>query len=158
MSSHEPNRGVALAGALVLVIVLVAGIGLIQFLVDQPYRQAAIRLVAAAVLLVAVIRIRAFVRASIERPSAWDAERAGESRWVPPSSMNVQFEHFHDEIRFSTKRQRYFEHVLWPRLCALAREGPRPAAARDMPPGRRFGRGPSHEVLRELIASLERRR
>ena len=73
----------------------------VQFLVDQPYRQAAIRLVAASVLLLAVIRIRAFVRASIERPSAWDAERAGESRWVPPSSMNVQFEHFHDEIRLA---------------------------------------------------------
>src|SRR2546426_548081 len=76
LSSHEPNRGVALAGALVLVIVLVAGIGLIQFLVDQPYRQAAIRLVAASVLLLAVIRIRAFVRASIEPPSARDAEPA----------------------------------------------------------------------------------
>src|SRR2546427_13263209 len=80
LSSHEPNRGGALAGALVLVIVLVAGIGLIQFLVDQPYRQAAIRLVAAAVLPVAVVPLRAFVRAAVARPSAGDAVRAGECR------------------------------------------------------------------------------
>src|SRR3989449_10868611 len=81
LSSHEPNRGVALAGALVLVIVLVAGIGLIQFLVDQPYRQAAIRLVAASVLLLAGIPIPAVVRAVIGRPSAWDAQRAAGSPW-----------------------------------------------------------------------------
>src|SRR3989442_12547430 len=98
LSSHEPNRGVALAGALVLVIVLVAGIGLIQFLVDQPYRQAAIRLVAAAVLLVAVIRIRAFVRASLGRPSAWDAERSGGAPWVPPSSSDLTLEQLRAEI------------------------------------------------------------
>ena len=71
MSSHEPSRGAALAAALLLVIALVAGIVLIQFLVDQPYR---------------------------------------------------------------------------------------PAASLDRPPGRRFGRGPSLEALRVLIASLERRR
>ncbi len=112
MSAHEPERGAALAAAILLVIVLVAGIVLIQFLVDQPYRQAAIRLVAASVLLVAVFRVRAFVRASTERPPAWDAERAGEARW----------------------------------------------ARLDRPPGRRFGRGPSLEALRVLIASLERRR
>ena len=158
MSSHEPKWGPALAAALLLVIVLVAGIVLIQFLVDQPYRPAAIRLIAASVLLVAVFRVRAFVRASTERPPAWDAERAGEARWAPASSAHTQFEHFHDEMKFSVRSQRYFEHVLWPRLCELARVGGEPAAWLDRPPGRRFGRGPSLEALRVLIASLERRR
>jgi len=158
LSSHEPKWGAVLAAALLLVIALVTGIVLIQFLVDQPYRPAAIRLIAASVLLVAVFRVRAFVRASTERPPAWGAERAGEARWAPASSAHTQFEHFHDEIRFSARSQRYFEHVLWPRLCELARVGGEPAAWLDRPPGRRFGRGPSLEALRILIASLERRR
>src|SRR5206468_8701387 len=72
---------------------LVAGIASIELLVDHSYRAAAIRLVAAAVLLVAVSRIRAFVRAAVEWPSAWE-ERAGETGWGPPT--HGQFEHFQD--------------------------------------------------------------
>src|SRR2546428_13013246 len=73
LSSHEPNRGVALAGALVLVIVLVAGIGLIQFLVDQPYRQAANPAVGAPGPPPAVRRLPAVLRAADEAPARWDA-------------------------------------------------------------------------------------
>jgi hypothetical protein len=154
MSSDEPGRAVAIFGALVLAVALVAGIVAIQFLVDEPYRNAAIRLVAAAVLLVTLFRIRAFVRGSIERPSAWD-ERAAEARWA--QSPQQQFEHFHDEIRFSARNQRYFDHVLWPRLCALAREGTERPAELDPPRRRRFGRGPSLAALRALVSSVERR-
>jgi hypothetical protein len=155
VSPGEPSRGAALAGALALVMLLVVGIGLIQFLVDQPYTHAAIRLVAAVVLLVAVSRIRAAVSALVERTSAWD-ERPPGGRWTP--SPHSHFEHFHDEIRFGVRSQRYFDHVLWPRLCALAREGSEPATPLERPPGRALGRGPSLETLRALIAAVERRR
>ena len=90
MPAGEPGRAATIAGTLTLVAALVAGIASIELLVDHSYRAAAIRLVAAAVLLVAVSRIRAFVRAAVEWPSAWE-ERAGETGWAPPP--HGQFEH-----------------------------------------------------------------
>jgi hypothetical protein len=155
VSAGEPGRAVTIAGTVALVGALVAGIASIQLLVDHSYRSAAIRLVAAAVLLVAVSRIRAFVRAAVESPAAWE-ERAGETSWAPPT--HGQFEHFHDEIRFSARSQRYFDHVLWPRLNALASESTKPSARLDRPAGRRFGRGPSLAALRALLAKVEGRR
>ena len=155
MSDAEPRRAATIAGAVALAVALVVGIASIQFLVDQSYRVAAIRLVAAAVLLLAVTRIRAFVRSTVERPSAWE-DRAGETAWAPPT--HGQFEHFHDEIRFSARSQRYFEHVLWPRLNALASETTNPSAGLDKPAGRPFGRGPSLAALGALLDALERRR
>ena len=155
MSDGEPRRAATIAGAVALAVALVAGIASIQLMVDHSYRVAAIRLVAAAVLLLAVTRIRAFVRAAVERPSAWE-DRAGETAWAP--ATHGQFEHFHDEIKFSARSQRYFDHVLWPRLNALAREATDPPARLDRPAGRRFGRGPSLAALRSLVESLEGRR
>jgi hypothetical protein len=155
VSDAEPRRAATIAGAVALAVALVVGIASIQFLVDQSYRVAAIRLVAAAVLLLAVTRIRAFVRSTVERPSAWE-DRASETAWAPPT--HGQFEHFHDEIRFSARSQRYFEHVLWPRLNALASETTNPSAGLDKPAGRPFGRGPSLAALGALLDALERRR
>jgi hypothetical protein len=155
VSDAEPRRAATIAGAVALAVALVVGIASIQFLVDQSYRVAAIRLVAAAVLLLAVTRIRAFVRSTVERPSAWE-DRAGETAWAPPT--HGQFEHFHDEIRFGARSQRYFEHVLWPRLNALASETTNPSAGLDKPAGRPFGRGPSLAALGALLETLERRR
>ena len=132
---------------------MVVGIASIQWLVEQSYRVAAISLVAAAVLLFAVIRIRAFIRSAVEWPSAWE-DRAAETAWAP--STHSRFEHFHDEIKFSARSQRYFDHVLWPRLNELASEAP--AARLDRPAGRRFGRGPSLAALGALLDAVERRR
>ena len=95
MPAGEPGRAATIAGTLTLVAALVAGIASIELLVDHSYRAAALRLVAAAVLLVAVSRIRAFVRAAVEWPSAWE-ERAGETGWAPPT--HGQFEHFQKKV------------------------------------------------------------
>ena len=154
MSDAEPRRAATIVGALALVVAMVAGIAAIQLLVDQSYRGAAIRLVAALVLLVAVGRIRAFVRSAVEWPSAWE-DRAGETAWAPPT--HGRFEHFHDEVRFSARSQRYFDHVLWPRLNELASEAADSPARLDRPAGRRFGRGPSLAALGALLDALERR-
>ena len=155
MSDAEPRRAASIVGALALAGAMVAGIAAIQLLVDQSYRGAAIRLVAALVLLIAVGRIRAGVRSSVEWPSAWE-DRAGETAWAPPT--HGQFEHFHDEIRFSARSQRYFDHVLWPRLNELASEATDSPARLDRPAGRRFGRGPSLAALGALLDALEQRR
>jgi hypothetical protein len=155
MSDGDSRRAATIVVAVALVVAMVAGIASIQYLVDQSYRVAAIRLVAAAVLLLAVTRIRVFARSAIESPSVWE-DRAGETVWAPPT--HGQFEHFHDEIRFSARSQRYFEHVLWPRLNALASEAANPPSVLDKPAGRRFGRGPSLATLRALLDALEKRR
>ena len=154
MSDAEPRRAATIAGAVALAVALVVGIATIQYLVDQSYRVAAIRLVAAAVLLLAVTRIRAFARTAVEWPSPWE-DRAGETTWAPPT--HGQFEHFHDEIRFSARSQRYFDHVLWPRLNELASEATDSPARLERPAGRRFGRGPSLAALRALLDALEKR-
>jgi hypothetical protein len=155
MSDAEPRRAATIVGALALVGATIAGIGAIQFLVDQSYRGAAIRLVAAAVLLLAVGRIRAFVRSAVEWPSAWE-DRAAGAAWAPPA--HGQFEHFHDEIRFSARSQRYFDHVLWLRLNELASEATESPVRLDRPAGRRFGRGPSLASLGALLDAIEKRR
>jgi hypothetical protein len=154
---HEPRRVAALIGALALGGALIVAVTLIDLLVDVAYRSAAIRLVAALALLVVVARIRASVAASIS-DAAWDARRPPATAWAPPSFTHTAFEHFHDEIRFSARSQRYFEHVLWPRLTTLARAGAAPVVPLEKPPGRSFGRGPSPAALRALVAALERRR
>lgn len=155
MSDGEPRRAATIVGALALVGAMTAGIAAIQLLVDQSYRGAAIRLVAAVVLLLAIGRIRAFVRSAVEWPSAWE-DRAGEPAWAPPA--HGQFEHFHDEIRFSARSQRYFDHVLWPRLNELASEATDSPTRLARPEGRRFGRGPSLTALGALLDALEKRR
>jgi hypothetical protein len=99
LAADRPRRAL-LAGAVALAVALVVGILVIQFLVDQPYTHAAVRLVAAAVLVVAVSRIRTVVSALVERPSAWE-EHASEARWTP--SPHSHFEHFHDEVRFGVR-------------------------------------------------------
>lgn len=155
MSDGEPRRAATIAGVVALVLILVAGIASIQLLVDQSYRTAAIRLVAAVVLLVAASRIRRFVRTAVAWPSAWE-DRAGGTAWAPPT--HGQFEHLHDEIRFSARSQRYFDHVLWPRLNALAGDATDPPVPLDRPAGRHLGRGPSLAALGALLDALERRR
>jgi hypothetical protein len=157
LTSPEPSRGAGLVRAFVVFVALVAGISLTEFFVAQGYRQTAVRLVAALVLLVAVSRVRAIVRASVERRAAWGVNGTGESR-SEPHAPDSRFARFHDEIRFSARSQSYFEHLLWPRLVDLARAAGTSTDALDKPPGRRFGRGPSIAALARLIASLETRR
>ena len=69
MSDGEARRAAAIAGAVALVVAMAAGIAAIQYMVDQSYRGAAIRLVAAFILLIAVTRIRAFIRSRNSRNS-----------------------------------------------------------------------------------------
>ena len=154
MASPEPSRVAAVAGVLVVVAVLATGVSLIEFLVAGPYRTAATRLVGAAVLVIAVLRVRTVVGAFIERPSRW----GGGERALLPHVSDTRFERYHEEIKFSARSQSCFDHMLWPRLTELARADGARTRARDKPPGRSFGRGPSLAALARLIASLEPRR
>jgi hypothetical protein len=152
----EASRGRGVAAAIVVVIALGAGISLTELFVAPGYRQTAMRLVGALVLLLAVSRARAIVAACVERRSAWAADVTSEG-WSDPAA-DSRFTRFRDEIRFSARSQSYFEHLLWPRLVALARARGVSAETLEKPAGRRLGRGPSLAALDRLIASLETRR
>ena len=153
----EPRRSAGLVAALVVFVALGAGISLTELFVAPGYRSAAIRLVAALVLLIAVSRVRAIVRASVEPRPAWGADATGEG-WAGRQAVDSRMARFHDEIRFSARSQSYFEHLLWPRFVALARGRGRSPDSLEKPAGRSFGRGPSIAALTRVIASLETRR
>jgi len=157
LASPEPSRGTGVAAAVVVMAALVAGISVTEFFVAQSYRETAMRLLAALVLLVAVSPVRAIVRACTERRAPWGTGDAGAG--APETrAQDSRFARFHDEIRSSARSQSYFEHLLWPRLVALAQASGASADALEKPRGRRFGRGPSIAALARIIASLEARR
>jgi hypothetical protein len=150
----EPGRGAGIVAVIMVLIALGAGIALTELFVAQGYRPAAMGLIAAVVLLVAVSRVRALVQAGIERRPAWGADPAWEP-WSEWRAADSRLARVHDEIRSSARSQSYFEHLLWPRLVALARARGVSPESFAKPPGRRFGRGPSTAALARLIAILE---
>lgn len=153
----ERSRAAGLVAILVVVVALGAAVSLTELFVAQGYRSTAIRLIGALVLLVAVSRVRAIVQASVERRPAWGVDETGDGRSVGPAT-DARAARFHDEIRFSSRSQAYFEHLLWPRLVALAHSRGGSPDTLEKPPGRSFGRGPSVAALARVIASLEARR
>ena len=153
----EPGRGAGFVAALVILVALGAAVSLTEFFVAPGYRQTAIRLISAVILLVALSRVRAIVLASVERRAAWGDGAIGEGS-PDRHATDSRLARFRDEIRFSVRSQSYFEHLLWPRLVALARARGGSAEALEKPPGRRFGLGPSIDALARVIASLETRR
>jgi hypothetical protein len=153
----ERSRAAGLVATLVVVAALGAAVSLTELFVAQGYRPTAIRLIGALVLLVAVSRVRAIVQACVERRPAWGIDETGEGGPVGPAT-DARAARFHDEIRFSARSQSYFEHLLWPRLVALARSRGGSPDTLEKPPGRAFGRGPSVAALARVIASLEARR
>jgi hypothetical protein len=153
----ERSRGAGLVAALVVLIALGAAISLTELFVAQEYRPTAIRLIGALVLLIAVSRVRAIVQDSVERRPAWGVDETGEGG-SHGRATDARWTRFDDEIRFSTRSQSYFEHLLWPRLVALARSRSASPDTLEKPPRRTFGRGPSLAALARVIASLEARR
>lgn len=115
------------------------------------------RLVVAVVVGVVVLHLLRIARAAIDAqpPSAFDAALR-----PPPIERRRAplFVVLRDEVQHSVESQGYFEHVLWPRLEALAarRVGGPAEASLPKPAGRRLlRRGPSLAALRALIARIE---
>jgi hypothetical protein len=153
----EPGRRAGLVATVVVVAALGGAVALTEAFVAPAHRVTAIRLLAGFVLLVAVSRVRAIVRAAVERRPSWGAAEAAEAR-APRPFTDARLARFRDEIRFSARSQSYFEHLLWPRLVALARDRGGSPETLVKPPARRFGRGPSVAALSRVVASLEARR
>ena len=157
MPSREPGA-LALAGAgLVLAGVLVTGLALVELFVDVPHRGTAAWLVAGLVLGMAALRVRGLVRLRLgaQARSGFDAATLGSP---PPRLERARIHSLVDELRFSTRSQRYFDGVFWPQLCRLAEASTGAPPSLPKPPGRSFGRGPSLTALEALIIAIEERR
>jgi hypothetical protein len=144
-----------LVGYTVLVALLILATVPLYHLAEPADRPGVVRLSAAVVLAVALTHLARIVgaRLTAQPPSGFDRalEPARAERAVPR-----HFVEWRDELHWSVERQSYFEHVLWPRLLALA-AGSADGTPLPKPAGRRFGRGPSLATLKRLITMLEER-
>jgi hypothetical protein len=157
LPSREPGP-LSLAGTgLVLGGVLVTGLALIELFVDAPFRATAAWIVAGLVLGMAALRVRGLVR----RRLGEQARSGFEAATLTGPAARLERARVHslaDEIRFSTRSQRYFDGVFWPQLCRLSEASSGAPPSLPKPPGRSFGRGPSLAALESVIAAIEARR
>ena len=132
--------------AILVGVVLLAAVPVYVYL-EPNWRALFARLAAALVLGVALLELRGILAERVARPGASALDAARIPAAVEPAAPHRLLE-LAGSVRAGLRSRRHFEHVLWPRLVALAR---RPLVA---PPSRR-GRGPSLAGLRNLIATME---
>jgi|SRR5581483_3882733 hypothetical protein len=124
---------------------------------DAPTKPLVVRLVVGALLAVALLHVGREVRDRLRPESASPFERARRPR-RPGPELAPLFLKLRDQLTFSLASQGYFEHILWPRLLALAarRAGAAAPEIPRRPAWRRFlRRGPSLATLRTLITRIE---
>jgi hypothetical protein len=157
LASRNPARAALIAGIVALATALVAGLLLVELLVDVSSRPTATRLVVAAIFAIAAWRVRTLVHRDLALQPESVVDLAG-VRGPRVSPERSRFDQLHDEIRYGARSQRYFDAVLWPHLVRLAEgAGGAPAPWLVKPPGRSFSRGPSIEELTRLVAAIEAR-
>jgi hypothetical protein len=149
LPAERSARRLAAKAILATLVVLAVIPGYVAM--DRSWRPTALRLGGTVLVIVACGRAVRALRRSIEEeatPSALDAP-APES---PAPELDNRFLRLRDDVVFSTRNQRYFESILWPRLKGLADGN---LAGPPAPRGRR--RGPSPRALETVIAAIERR-
>jgi hypothetical protein len=158
MPTRDRRRVNVVLGLVGLCVLLAAGLVLVDLFVDPSWRAVAVQMLAAALLALAVLRVRTVLRLRLEaQPSStFDVARADGERSASEASRVAQLE---SEIGAGLRYRRFFEAVLWPQLVALAeaRAGAPPTWL-TRPPDRSFGRGPSRAALEAVVAEIEARR
>jgi hypothetical protein len=116
---------------------------------DPAWQPAAVQLACGALVAIGAMRARRRVREAMDGgpPSSFDAA-------APPAAepeIDARFLALRDDLIAGTRSRRYFDVILWPRLCELSRG--------DLvrPPARRYlrWRGPSLAQLAALVARVE---
>ena len=119
--------------------------------ISPAWRPVAARLACAVVVAIGSFRARAWARAAVATAGLSLFEAPPEP--VPGLTLDPRFLRLRDDLVASTRRRRYFDVVLWPRLSAL--EGP------DLPPPAEprgpIRRGPSLAAIERLVARIEGR-
>jgi hypothetical protein len=119
--------------------------------ISPAWRPAAARLACAVVVAIGCARARAWARAAVATPGLSLFEAPPEP--APELTLDPRFLRLRDDLVASTRRRRYFDVVLWPRLSALAGPDlPRPAEPRGP-----IRRGPSLAAIERLVARIEGR-
>jgi hypothetical protein len=150
MPSGEQSARRLAARAIVVTLVILVAMPLYLTL-EPAWRPLVARVACAAIVAAGCLRVLRGVRRATETEtgSALDALPPP----PPPPELDSRFLRLRDELIFSTRRRRYFDVILWPRLLALAgTDLPRPPEQRGV-----RGRGPSLALLEDLIARIERR-
>lgn len=119
----------------------------VYLLVESRWQPLVVRVAAALVLSVALVRVHRAVARRVERDAASAFDAALEPPSVP-ARVDRRLGELHGEVRAAVRSRRSFEQILWPRLRALGAVAP-------PPPSRRFGRGPSVEALLAVVARLD---
>ena len=147
-AERSPRR---VAGrALLVTLVVLAGIPLYLSL-DPSWGPLVVRLACAVLVAVGCLRVLRGVGRAVESDTLSPLDAPAPR--PPEPELDSRFLRLRDELIFSTRSRRYFDVILWPRLCGLAgTDLPRPPERRGM---RR--RGPPLAVLEDLIARIERR-
>jgi hypothetical protein len=120
--------------------------------VSPGWRPAAARLACAVAVAVGCARARAWARGAVATPglSPLDAPPPP----APDLTLDPRFLRLRDDVVGSTRRRRYFDVVLWPRLSALGGPDlPKPAEPRGP-----IRRGPSLAAIERLVTRIEGRR
>jgi hypothetical protein len=119
--------------------------------ISPAWRPAAARLACALAVAIGCARARAWTRDAVATPgrSSSDAPPAP----APELLLDPRFLRLRDDLVASTRRRRYFDVVLWPRLSALAG----PDLPRPVEPRGPIRRGPSLAAIERLVTRIEGR-
>jgi hypothetical protein len=151
MPPHRDRSPRRLAGRVIVAAVVALAAMPLYLTLDSSWRPLVVRLACATFVGIACLRVLRGVGRALETPSISPFDAPPPST-VPPE-LDSRFLRLRDEVTFSTRSRRYFDAILWPRLCGLA--------GTDLPrPPERLGlsrRGPSLAILDDLISRIERR-
>ena len=140
----------SLAGRAVLASLVVLAAIPLYLTLDPSWRPLVVRLACAGLVAAACLRVLRAAGSAVQTDTVSPIDTPPPP--PPEPELDSRFLRLRDELIFSTKSGRYFEVILWPRLCGLAgTDLPRPPARRGL---RR--RGPSLASLEDLIARIER--
>jgi hypothetical protein len=154
MSRHRKRVWLGLLGRY---LVFVTFLGLVATsvyaAVGADERPAVLRLAVAAFVIVVLIHIYSKMRYQLEgtRPSAFEEARHGQPAEIKIATMAVRLK---ESVQHGVASAQYFNESLWPRLVRLSEERGRRDRLQE-PPGRRwFRRGPSLQVIAELVRRI----
>ena len=120
---------------------------------DPDHRPTVLRLAVAAFVSVILFHLYRHLRRQLDEAPSSEFDRA---RLRPPADPMVpsRILRLQESVQYSVRSQRYFRHILWPRLVQLAKE--RGLGDRlEEPRGRSWlRRGPSLAAIAEVVKRI----
>jgi hypothetical protein len=144
--AERPLARALVQGALLGGLVLLAAVPVYVY-VEPSWRPLVARSAAAFVLGVTLLQLRRVLAQHLDAQQASGLDAARRLPASPPE-VPAHFLGLTSDVRAALRSRRYFEHVMWPRLTALA-AGPLKL------PQLRPGRGPGAAALGRVLDDVE---